>query len=85
MYGTRNPYEPPKANDCERLRTPKEHPDKEILRTRIEAKDAMIERLEAEVEDLRQQREEWKSQANAQTRLLEHQSKKKGWFSFGKK
>ena len=67
------------------LKNPTEHAEIKILETKLEAKDAMIERLQTEVEDLRQQRDKWEKQANAQTRLLEHQSKKKSWFSFGKK
>ena len=67
------------------LKTSTEQIEIKVLKTKLEAKEAMIERLQAEVEDLRQQRDKWENQANAQTRLLEHQSKKKSWFSFGKK
>ena len=63
-------------------RTPSEPLNFLVLKVQLEAKDQLLEELQSEAKDLRQQRDDWKAQATAQTRLLEHQAiSKQGWFN----
>ncbi len=59
-------------------------PGTDVLQAEIDGLKAQLELMKESVADLKEQREGWQKQAEAQQRLLADHRPKRGWFGLGK-